>query len=63
MEEGIKAAQSVGDDLLQKKSYGRTVPDSFTHGTAEQRSRWLKKGLTTGNINLGDTFSPAYNAL
>ena len=63
VEEGIKAAQSVGDDLLQKKSYGRTVPDSFTHGTAEQRSRWLKKGLTTGNINLGDTFSPAYNAL
>ena len=63
VEEGIRAAQSVGDDLLQKKSYGRTVPDSFTHGTAEQRSRWLKKGLTTGNINLGDTFSPAYNAL
>ena len=63
VEEGIKAAQSVGDDLLQKKSYGRTVPDSFTHGTAEQRSRWLKKGLTTGNINLGDTFSQAYNAL
>ena len=63
VEEGIKAAQSVGDDLLQKKSYGRTVPDSFTHGTAEQRSRWLKKGLTTGNINLGDTFSPAYSQL
>ena len=63
VEEGIKAAQSVGDDLLQKKSYGRTVPDSFTHGTAEQRSRWLKKGLTTGNLSLGDTFSPAYKDL
>ena len=63
VEEGIKAAQSVGDNLLQKKSYGRTVPDSFTHGTAEQRSRWLKRGLTYGDPSYGDTFSPDYSQL
>ena len=39
------------------------VPDSFNHGTSEQRSRWLKKGLRTGDIQQGDTFTPAYQAL
>ena len=63
LEEGLNCASKIGDDYLQKKSYGRTVPDSFTHGTSEQRSRWLRKGFTTGNPALGDTFSPKYSEL
>ena len=63
IEEGLNCASKIGDDYLQKKAYGRTVPDSFTHGTSAQRSRWLKKGLTTGNPALGDTFSPKYSDL
>lgn len=63
IEEGMAIASKIGDDYLQKKAYGRTVPDSFNHGTSAQRSRWLMKGLKTGDINQGDTFSPAYEAL
>lgn len=63
IEEGMAVASKIGDDYLQNKAYGRTVPDSFNHGTSEQRSRWLRKGLTTGDISQGDTFSPAYSSL
>ncbi|MBO4558180.1 MAG: neutral zinc metallopeptidase [Bacteroidales bacterium] len=63
IEEGLNVASKIGDDYLQKKSYGRTVPDSFTHGTSAQRVKWLKKGLTTGNPALGDTYSPRYSEL
>lgn len=63
IEEGLAVAAKIGDDYLQKKSYGRTVPDSFTHGTSAQRSAWLKKGYSTGDLTKGDTFSPAYNHL
>lgn len=63
IEEGLNAAAKVGDDWLQQKSYGRTVPESFTHGTADQRSRWLRKGIACGDIRQDDTFSPAYSAL
>ena len=63
IDEGLNAASKIGDDYLQKKGRGYSVPDSFTHGTSAQRSRWLKKGLSTGNLNLGDTFSPSYNSL
>lgn len=63
IDEALNTAAKIGDDYLQKQAYGRTVPDSFNHGTSAQRSRWLRKGLSTGNINLGDTFSPAYNQL
>lgn len=63
IQEAIDAAGKIGDDYLQKQSYGRTVPDSFTHGTSEQRSRWLTKGLKTGDVSLGDTFSQPYNQL
>lgn len=63
IDEAIDAAGKIGDDYLQKQSYGRTVPDSFTHGTSAQRSKWLKKGLATGDIRQGDTFSQAYNQL
>ncbi|MBO4476117.1 MAG: neutral zinc metallopeptidase [Bacteroidales bacterium] len=62
-QEGVNAAGKIGDDYLQKKSQGYAVPDSFTHGTAAQRTRWLKKGFTTGNPSAGDTFSVAYNSL
>ena len=63
VEEGLAVASKIGDDYLQKQAYGYTVPDSFNHGTSAQRSRWLKKGLSTGNVSLGDTFSPNYNSL
>ncbi|MGN1266076.1 MAG: neutral zinc metallopeptidase [Muribaculaceae bacterium] len=63
IEEGINAASKIGDDYLQKKAQGYTVPDSFNHGTSAQRMRWLKKGIATGDVQQGDTFSPAYESL
>lgn len=63
IEEALDAANKIGDDYLQKQAQGYTVPDSFNHGTSAQRSRWLRKGLSTGDITAGDTFSPSYNAL
>lgn len=63
IEEGLNVASVIGDDYLQKKARGYAVPESFNHGTSAQRAKWLKKGLTTGNIKLGDTFSPAYAQL
>ena len=63
IEEALNAAAKIGDDYLQKQAYGRTMPETFNHGTSAQRSRWLKKGLATGDISQGDTFSPAYSQL
>lgn len=63
IDEAINAAQKIGDDYLQKRARGYTVPDSFNHGTSAQRSRWLRKGLTSGTIAGGDTFSPQYSSL
>lgn len=63
IEEALDAASKIGDDYLQKKARGYAVPDSFNHGTSEQRERWLRKGLSTGDPSLGDTFSPAYSNL
>ena len=63
IEEGLNVASKIGDDYLQKKAQGYEVPDSFNHGRSEQRVKWLKKGLTTGDIKNGDTFSPAYSQL
>jgi uncharacterized protein len=57
VEEALGAASAVGDDRLQRQARGRVVPDSFTHGTSEQRVRWFRRGLDTGDINQGDTFS------
>jgi len=54
--EAINCASKIGDDYLQKKSQGYAMPESFTHGTAQQRMRWLKKGLQTGDIRQGNTF-------
>lgn len=63
VEEGLNVASKIGDDYLQKRAQGYTVPESFNHGTSAQRAKWLKKGLSTGDIRQGDTFSPAYNQL
>ncbi len=57
IEEAVNAAGAVGDDRIQKQSQGYAVPDSFTHGTSEQRMRWFSKGYTTGDVTAGDTFS------
>ncbi len=57
VESALRAATAIGDDRLQKQSQGYVVPDSFTHGTSEQRVRWFRRGLETGDINQGDTFS------
>lgn len=59
LEEALNAAQAVGDDNIQKKSQGYVVPESFTHGTSEQRERWFKKGYKNGTIEGGDTFKAA----
>lgn len=56
IEEAMNAAQAVGDDRIQMQSRGYVVPDSFTHGTSEQRMTWFKRGFTTGNVYNGDTF-------
>ena len=56
IEEALSAASAVGDDAIQKKLQGNVVPDSFTHGTSEQRMYWFNKGFTTGDIKQGDTF-------
>ena len=63
IEEALDASMKIGDDYLQKRAQGYSVPDSFTHGTSEQRSRWLKRGLSTGDITKGDTFSIPYSSL
>ncbi|MHB8963077.1 MAG: KPN_02809 family neutral zinc metallopeptidase [Saccharofermentanales bacterium] len=59
LEEALTAASAVGDDRIQKQARGYVVPDSFTHGTSEQRSRWFKKGFAAGTIEDGDTFNAA----
>jgi uncharacterized protein len=56
IEEAIRAAEAIGDDRLQKQGQGRVVPDSFTHGSSEQRMRWLTTGLKSGQIQACDTF-------
>lgn len=57
IEEALSAANAVGDDAIQKRTQGDVVPDSFTHGTSEQRMRWFMKGYKTGDIRQGDTFA------
>jgi len=56
IDEALNAASAVGDDRIQKAARGYVVPDSFTHGTSEQRKRWFYKGFTAGNLDEGDTF-------
>jgi predicted metalloprotease len=57
LEEALRAAAAIGDDRLQQQSRGYVVPDSFTHGSSEQRIRWFRRGFETGDISQGDTFS------
>jgi len=57
LQEALDCAKKIGDDYLQKKGQGYVVEDSFTHGSAEQRFRWLKKGLTTGDMSQRDTYN------
>jgi predicted metalloprotease len=56
VEEGLNAAAAIGDDRLQRRSQGYVVPDAFTHGSSEQRVRWFKRGMETGDMNSCDTF-------
>lgn len=57
IEEAMNAAHAVGDDHLQEQAYGHSMPDSFTHGTSEQRKRWFDRGYNYGDLQHGDTFS------
>jgi len=57
LEEALNAASAVGDDTIQKRSQGYVVPESFTHGTSEQRKSWFYKGYKAGNLQAGDTFN------
>ena len=57
IEEALSAANAVGDDAIQKKMQGQVVPDSFTHGTSEQRMYWFNRGFKSGDFNKGDTFA------
>jgi uncharacterized protein len=57
IEEALRAASAIGDDTIQRRTSGHVVPDSFTHGTSEQRLRWFKKGYESGDMRQGDTFN------
>ena len=59
LEEGLRAAAAVGDDTIQRRSQGRVVPESFTHGSAEQRVGWFRRGLESGSTQSCDTFAAA----
>jgi predicted metalloprotease len=58
-EQALTAASAIGDDRLQRQTQGRIVPESFTHGTSEQRVRWFKRGMESGDIRQCDTFNAA----
>jgi predicted metalloprotease len=57
IEEGLNAAAAIGDDRMQRRSQGYVVPDAFTHGSSEQRVRWFREGLRTGDFQACDTFN------
>jgi uncharacterized protein len=57
VEAAMKTASAIGDDTLQRQTQGRVVPDSFTHGSAEQRMRWFMTGLKSGDIGACNTFA------
>ena len=63
MEEAIHCAHQIGDNYLQEQARGHAVPESFTHGTSQQRMRWLKLGLATGDMTKGNTFDIPYTSL
>jgi hypothetical protein len=57
VEEGLNAAAAIGDDRIQRQTQGRVVPESFTHGSSEQRVRWFRTGLASGSLEACDTFA------
>jgi len=57
IEEGLNAASQIGDDMIQRKTQGRIVPDAFTHGSSAQRVRWFRAGLESGDLGSCDTFN------
>jgi uncharacterized protein len=57
VEEGLNAASAIGDDRLQQQGRGYVSPESFTHGSSEQRVRWFKRGLDSGSVQSCDTFA------
>jgi predicted metalloprotease len=57
IEEGLAAAAAIGDDRIQRQTQGHVVPDSFTHGSSQQRVRWFRRGFETGDLGTCDTFS------
>jgi predicted metalloprotease len=63
LEKGLELAKAIGDDWLQKKAQGRATPESFTHGTSDQRKRWLKRGFETGNMQTSTFSVQNYNDL
>jgi predicted metalloprotease len=63
LESALRAANAIGDDRLQKEARGYVVPDSFTHGTSEQRIHWFRRGFETGDFSQGDTFKVRYEDL
>jgi predicted metalloprotease len=63
LEAALRAANAIGDDRLQQQARGYVVPDSFTHGTSEQRIRWFRRGFDTGDFSQGDTFNIPYEDL
>ena len=56
VEEGLRAAAVIGDDMIQKQTQGHVVPESFTHGSSQQRTRWFRQGLDSGSMQSCDTF-------
>lgn len=63
VDEALDCAQKIGDDYLQKKAQGYSMPETFTHGRSDQRSRWLKLGIATGDVRRGDTYTMPYKQL
>lgn len=63
VENAINAASKIGDDYLQRKATGREQPESFNHGRSAQRVKWLQRGIDTGDLRMGDTFSIPYSQL
>jgi predicted metalloprotease len=63
IDEAMRAANAIGDDAIQSKTQGKVLPHTFTHGTSEQRMRWFNRGLQSGKMENGDTFSMPYSQL
>jgi len=57
IDDALRAASAIGDDRIQRQTQGYVVPDSFTHGSSEQRVRWFRRGYESGDINKCDTFN------